>query len=137
MSDPIPNIRFNVAKSYAVLIDILKRLPDDSNATIAELEKQGVGNFPGSERGAQLIRDEFIWFEDGNIIVTAGPDSEGSTYAFKCHKGTLAKKATIFEQAFRLPNQSGSETIDELPVVHLTDHWEDVRDFLRMMYGCL
>ncbi|KAI7044906.1 protein phosphatase PP2A regulatory subunit A, partial [Hortaea werneckii] len=30
VEDPIPNIRFNVAKSYAVLIDIFKRLPDES-----------------------------------------------------------------------------------------------------------
>lgn len=60
VTDPIPNIRFNVAKSYAVLIDILKRLPDDSNATIAEMEKQGSTDFPGSERGSQLIRDEIM-----------------------------------------------------------------------------
>ena len=49
-----------MAKSYAVLIDILKRLPDDQNATIVELEKKGSTNFPGSERGAQLIREEVI-----------------------------------------------------------------------------
>ncbi|KAK4634301.1 Phosphatase PP2A regulatory subunit A [Fulvia fulva] len=60
VADPIPNIRFNVAKSYAVLIDILKRLPDDQNTTIVELEKKGSTNFPGSERGAQLIREEVI-----------------------------------------------------------------------------
>lgn len=60
VTDPIPNIRFNVAKSYAVLIDILKRLPDDPNATIAELENQGSTNFPGSERGSQIIRDEIM-----------------------------------------------------------------------------
>ena len=29
VSDPIPNIRFNVAKSYAVLIDTLRRLPNE------------------------------------------------------------------------------------------------------------
>jgi serine/threonine-protein phosphatase 2A regulatory subunit A len=60
VADPIPNIRFNVAKSYAVLVDILKRLPDDDKTTIAELEKQPGSSFPGSERGAQLIRDEVI-----------------------------------------------------------------------------
>ncbi|KAL8798740.1 MAG: hypothetical protein Q9182_006428 [Xanthomendoza sp. 2 TL-2023] len=37
MSDDIPNIRFNVAKSYAILIDVLKRLPEDT--TILSLEK--------------------------------------------------------------------------------------------------
>lgn len=37
MTDEIPNIRFNVAKSYAVLIDTLRRLPADK--TLAEVEK--------------------------------------------------------------------------------------------------
>lgn len=60
VGDPIPNIRFNVAKSYAVLVDILKRLPDDSTSTIAEMEKNGSTNFPGSERGSQLVRDEVL-----------------------------------------------------------------------------
>ncbi|PPJ54195.1 hypothetical protein CBER1_01120 [Cercospora berteroae] len=58
VNDPIPNIRFNVAKSYAVLIDVLKRLPDSPTATIVELEKQGETNFPGSQRGQQLIKEE-------------------------------------------------------------------------------
>lgn len=60
VNDPIPNIRFNVAKSYAVLIDILKRLPDQQNATIVEMEKQGTTNFPGSERGSRLIKEEVM-----------------------------------------------------------------------------
>ena len=60
MSDPIPNIRFNVAKSYGVLIDILKRLPDSDSATIVEMEKQGATDFPGSTRGQQIIRDEIM-----------------------------------------------------------------------------
>ncbi|KAL9056520.1 MAG: hypothetical protein Q9162_002896 [Coniocarpon cinnabarinum] len=38
LSDDIPNIRFNVAKSYAVLIDVLRRIPE--RGTIADLEKQ-------------------------------------------------------------------------------------------------
>ncbi|KXT17863.1 hypothetical protein AC579_5886 [Pseudocercospora musae] len=60
VSDPIPNIRFNVAKSYGVLIDILKRLPDSDSATIVEMEKQGATDFPGSARGQQIIRDEIM-----------------------------------------------------------------------------
>lgn len=48
-----------MAKSYAVLIDILKRLPDTPNATILQLEKDG-GDFPGSERGEELIKKEIM-----------------------------------------------------------------------------
>ena len=37
-TDKIPNIRFNVAKSYGILIDVLKRLPE--SGTLPEPEKQ-------------------------------------------------------------------------------------------------
>ena len=60
VSDPIPNIRFNVAKSYAVLIDIFKRLPDSNTATISSLEKEGSSDFPGSAKGEQLIKEEVM-----------------------------------------------------------------------------
>ena len=59
MADPIPNIRFNVAKSYAVLIDIFKRLPDSPTATVLSLEKDG-GEFTGSAKGEQLVREEIM-----------------------------------------------------------------------------
>ncbi|PGH04846.1 hypothetical protein AJ80_08455 [Polytolypa hystricis UAMH7299] len=39
VTDDIPNIRFNVAKSYAVLIDVLRRLPEEG--TVVELERSG------------------------------------------------------------------------------------------------
>ena len=39
VADDIPNIRFNVAKSYAVLINVLKRLP--AEGTILSMEKSG------------------------------------------------------------------------------------------------
>lgn len=38
----------------------MKRIPDDPNATIVDMEKNHVTNFPGSERGQQLIRDEIM-----------------------------------------------------------------------------
>lgn len=62
VSDPIPNIRFNVAKSYAVLIDIFKRLPDSPTATISQMEKDGVaaGEYTGSAKGEQLVREEVM-----------------------------------------------------------------------------
>lgn len=58
MSDQIPNIRFNVAKSYAVLIDVLKQLPD-SDSTILSLEKNGITG-SGSTEGDALIREQIM-----------------------------------------------------------------------------
>jgi serine/threonine-protein phosphatase 2A regulatory subunit A len=62
VADQIPNIRFNVAKSYAVLIDILKRLPDSPpDATISSLEKEGnEAALTGSAKGEELIREEIM-----------------------------------------------------------------------------
>lgn len=58
MSDNIPNIRFNVAKSYAVLIEVLKRLPD-SDETVFSLDKEGKTE-TGCAKGEALIKDEVI-----------------------------------------------------------------------------
>ncbi|KAL8810396.1 MAG: hypothetical protein Q9223_002462 [Gallowayella weberi] len=57
MSDDIPNIRFNVAKSYAILIDVLKRLPEDT--TILSLEKTQQSAKP-SPRGQDLIQHSIL-----------------------------------------------------------------------------
>ena len=57
VSDDIPNIRFNVAKSYTVLIDILKRLP--SEGTILDLEKSGQTKAPSSA-GQHLIQQKIL-----------------------------------------------------------------------------
>lgn len=61
VSDDIPNIRFNVAKSYAILIDVLKRLPD-SETTILALEKsaqQSPSSAP-SPKGQDLIQHRIL-----------------------------------------------------------------------------
>ncbi|EEP77182.1 protein phosphatase PP2A regulatory subunit A [Uncinocarpus reesii 1704] len=56
-SDDIPNIRFNVAKSYAVLIDIIQRLPEEG--TISELEKSGQAGTP-SPRSQVIIQQQIM-----------------------------------------------------------------------------
>lgn len=55
--DDIPNIRFNVAKSYKALIETLKRLPNDG--TILSMEKSGQKQEPSS-RGQELIQTEIL-----------------------------------------------------------------------------
>lgn len=59
VSDDIPNIRFNVAKSYAVLMDVLKRLP--AEGTMLSLEKSGMmGNATGCPRGHEVVQREIL-----------------------------------------------------------------------------
>lgn len=57
MDDDIPNIRFNVAKTYNVLVNVLRRLPEQG--TIYSLEKQGAALGP-SARGQELIQSKIM-----------------------------------------------------------------------------
>ncbi|KZF22191.1 phospho protein phosphatase A [Xylona heveae TC161] len=57
VSDDIPNIRFNVAKSYGVLIGVLRRLP--AQGTILAIEKSGETATP-SPRGQELIQERIL-----------------------------------------------------------------------------
>ncbi|KJR88863.1 protein phosphatase 2 (formerly 2A), regulatory subunit A [Sporothrix schenckii 1099-18] len=60
--DDIPNIRFNVAKTYGVLIDVLKRLPDQGTLYSPEnADKAGSGAPPApSAKGAELIQSRVL-----------------------------------------------------------------------------
>lgn len=50
-----------MAKSYAVLVDIFRRVPDDSTTTLSQLEKENrAGTATGSQKGTDLIRDEVM-----------------------------------------------------------------------------
>ncbi|KAK0621344.1 armadillo-type protein [Bombardia bombarda] len=55
--DEIPNIRFNVAKTYAVLISVMRRLPEQG--TIYTLE-QAKTPFSPSPRSQQLIEERIM-----------------------------------------------------------------------------
>ncbi|CAD6499361.1 BgTH12-03480 [Blumeria graminis f. sp. triticale] len=57
VEDEIPNIRFNVAKSYAELISVLKKLPDEG--TIYSLEKTGAVGIPSAKADA-LIQEKIL-----------------------------------------------------------------------------
>ena len=60
LADEIPNIRFNVAKSYTILIDILKRLP--AEGTILDLEKSKLppSTSSPSPQGQELIQNSIL-----------------------------------------------------------------------------
>ena len=57
VSDDIPNIRFNVAKSYSVLINTLKQIPADK--TLAEVERSKEPVTP-SPRGQEIIEQKIL-----------------------------------------------------------------------------
>jgi serine/threonine-protein phosphatase 2A regulatory subunit A len=57
VADPIPNIRFNVAKSYAVLINTLSRLP--AEGSLADVEKAGKSASPSPD-GQGLVQTQIM-----------------------------------------------------------------------------
>lgn len=101
-------------------------------------ERKQDGGATDTIAGSELIRDEHIWFEDGNIAICAGPGCTGvgPVYGFKCHASVLASRSPVFKTMLQLPNASESgKKLDGTPRVDLLDKWEDTRDLLRLLYG--
>lgn len=91
-----------------------------------------------SNQDSEFVPSTDVWFDDGNIIVRAGPGLKGPglIWGFKCHKSVLASRSAFFESMFALP-QTAENVIDGVPYVDFTDDWKDVWGFLRMLYGSL
>ncbi|KAI1795345.1 hypothetical protein LXA43DRAFT_992385 [Ganoderma leucocontextum] len=71
-----------------------------------------------------------FWLEDGNLILLAG------TTALRVYRGLLVKKSAVFADMFAAGSLDASETFDGCPVVRLSDHPEDLRDFLQYLIPC-
>lgn len=86
--------------------------------------------------GNDKLQDPDIWLSDGNVIITAVDltDDDKPVYLLKCHKSFLARHLVVFKDLFGLPQPPGREEHDGLPVVALTDCYQDVRGLLGMMY---
>ncbi|KIP04599.1 hypothetical protein PHLGIDRAFT_189973 [Phlebiopsis gigantea 11061_1 CR5-6] len=88
--------------------------------------------------------DEHIWFDDGNIVLLAGPSAPvpgrepvegGDIYGFRCHKSVLGKHSPVFKDMFATSSNKGDIMIEGVPAVALADDWEDIRDLLRTFYA--
>lgn len=81
---------------------------------------------------SDVVEDEYVWLEDGNIIVAAG---ENPTLMFKCHRSILAANSRIFKDMFAVSVPSPTdETYQGLPLVKLPDPPDDVRRLMRLLY---
>lgn len=58
--DDIPNIRFNVAKTYSVLINALQRLPEQGTLYTIEKQETTAEQATPSPRGQELIQQRII-----------------------------------------------------------------------------
>lgn len=58
--DAIPNIRFNVAKTYGRLIEILQKLPDEETTYHAAQAKGSIDQLSGCPAGLDLIATAIV-----------------------------------------------------------------------------
>lgn len=88
-----------------------------------------------------IIKDEQVWFDDGNLVVFVGPECrhgsplKGDVYAFKSSRDFLSQHGHVFAAAFNGQNGDPNETFEGVQYVIMPDHWEDMRDFMRMIHG--
>ena len=83
----------------------------------------------------EYVEDPDIWSDDGNVVIAVVEQTkEGDvTHAFKCHKFTLCKYSSVFQDMFSMPSPAEAEEYDGVPVVVLPDPYQDVRGLLRML----
>jgi BTB/POZ domain len=81
-----------------------------------------------AERLPIKCRSDSIWFTDGNIILEA----EGQQ--FRVHRGVLAKHSAFFKDMFEMPQPPDESTVEDCPVVDLTDSAQDVDHLLNALY---
>ena len=73
-----------------------------------------------------LKKDPELWFEDGNIILTAG-DTQ-----FCVYKGPLIKHSPVFRDMLSLPQPGANNgTEATTPTIPLSDRPEDIRRLLE------
>lgn len=89
VSDPIPNIRFNVAKSYKVIIDTLRQLPEKGSLSQNETTKASP-----SPKGAQLIQSQIM----PNLEKLQRDDDVDVRYYATVAAGGKAEGGALFEK---------------------------------------
>jgi hypothetical protein len=87
---------------------------------------------PKRRRPGEIL-DEDVYFEDGNVVLSAKDDNDNLVY-FQVHKSILAKQSAIFNDTFSLPCVSVVERYNDLPLLHLHDNAEELKRFLQAMY---
>ncbi|KZT72350.1 hypothetical protein DAEQUDRAFT_705484 [Daedalea quercina L-15889] len=89
---------------------------------------------PGSEEHSgssedKAKRDDGIWFPDGNVILQAGG------IAFHVYHGLLTLHSEALADMFSVLQPECVDTLDECPVIHLSDHPGDLRHLLRVLFS--
>ena len=78
-------------------------------------------------------RDEDLYFSDGSVILSA-KDADQNLLYFRVHKSVLAKNSLVFEDMLTMPTPADQDLYDGLPLVHLHDDANHLKEFLGMLY---
>ena len=100
---------------------------------LEEVSKKRKLNTPQSslEDHIHIAQEAKLWFEDGNVVLVA------EHHPFKVHKGVLAAKSAVFSSMFTVPQPQAldeNEHFQGIPLVPLSDKWQDVQTLLKGIY---
>ncbi|KAG5643343.1 hypothetical protein DXG03_001063 [Asterophora parasitica] len=84
---------------------------------------------------SEPIRSDEFWFSDGSIVILV------ENTAFRVHKSILSKHSDVFADLFTVPQPVAStlgndsaDSIEGVPVVHLSDNVADFTEVIRALY---
>ena len=80
-----------------------------------------------------ILRRPSLYFPDGDIAITA-QGSKGRTYMYRVDIMFLSRHSPVFHKMLAKPNESPTAMLDGVPVVHLSDHADDVTAILEALY---
>lgn len=70
----------------------------------------------------------------GDIVLST--ETNGVVNLFRVHKTTLSYHSPVFRDMFALPaDPTANETYDGVPVVRMTDKYDELVSFLEVLYG--
>ena len=98
----------------------------DTGSTTTSADEIIQSTVPSNQPWSDTEKVEGLWKEDGTIVLISGK------HMFRVYRGILTENSTVFRDMLSSLAEGGKESYDGVPVVHLTDHWKDIRNFLRI-----
>ncbi|VDC03750.1 unnamed protein product [Peniophora sp. CBMAI 1063] len=85
-----------------------------------------------------VVRSQDFYFNDGTIALRALSKDKNCYTIYRVHKSLLALHCSVFRDMFgdtdTIHFDAASEKYDGVPLMHLHDEPEDIRDFLKALY---
>ncbi|OCH85369.1 hypothetical protein OBBRIDRAFT_839002 [Obba rivulosa] len=91
--------------------------------------EDGIAAIQDSEQSCDLERDTDVWFEDGNVILTA------VGVGFRVHRGVLSAASALFRDMFSMRQTDDQEHLDGCPLIEMHDSPDELRHLLRILYS--